>query len=54
MIQTILNWIQPFTVIVFLVACILCFILKDYRQATMNLLFATVNFFVFYGDWIFK
>jgi hypothetical protein len=49
MIQTILNWLQPVTVIVFIVAGILSLLLGLRTQGAINLCLAVTNFFFFYG-----
>ncbi len=54
MIQTILNWIQPLTVLIFVLAAILCFITRDYRVGTINFCISITNFMIFYGGLIFK
>ena len=54
MIQTILNWIQPLVVIVFFTSGVLCLIIKEWKFGLVNLSIAQANFFIFFGDKIFK
>lgn len=49
MIQTILTWLQPFTVIVFLVGGVLSLAIGLRTQGAINLCLAAANFFIFYG-----
>lgn len=54
MIQQLLNLIQPLVFIVFLLAGILCLLNKDWRNALINLSISNANFWIFYGERIFK
>lgn len=49
MIETLLNWLQPVTVIVFVVAAILSFMLGKLTQGVINVALALCNFVIFYG-----
>lgn len=49
MIESILNWLQPVTVIVFVVAAILSFMLGKLTQGAINTALAICNFVIFYG-----
>ena len=49
MLQTILNWCQPLSVIVFIVSGIAALGLGLWTQGAINLCFAVANFFIFYG-----
>lgn len=53
-IPNVLAWSQPFAVIVFLISGVCCLLLKQWNQGIINLLFGIVNFFVFYGDKVFR
>jgi len=53
-IECILNTIQPLAVIVFIVSGICALLLGYHKQGVVNLSVALANFFVFYGDKIFK
>ncbi len=54
MVETILYYCQPLTVIAFLVSGICCLLLQRWNFAIMNLGLSVVNFFLFYGNNIFK
>jgi hypothetical protein len=49
LIQNILTWLQPITVIVFVVAGILSLMLGLRTQGAINFCLALCNFFIFYG-----
>lgn len=49
MIQTILTWLQPVTVLIFIVAGILSLMLGLRTQGAINFCLALCNFFIFYG-----
>lgn len=49
MLQSILNFCQPFAVIVFVISGIISFILGFKTQGVINLCLALTNFFIFYG-----
>lgn len=51
MIQTILFWVQPLTIIVFAISGTCCLLLRPQllNQAIINYLLGTINFFIFYG-----
>ncbi len=53
MIETILNWLQPITVLVFVVSAILSFMLGKLTQGAINTALAICNFVIFYGFRIF-
>jgi hypothetical protein len=50
MLQSILGWCQPFSVIVFLVSGIVALMLGRWQQGAVNLSFAVANLFIFYGE----
>jgi hypothetical protein len=59
MIQIILNFVQPITVIGFFISGICCFILSlknpvMWNYTIINLGLSIVNLFIFYGSKIFK
>jgi len=54
LLQTIVNWCQPLTVIVFIIAGIAQLILKNWQFGLMNVTLAWFNFLCFYGHLIFK
>jgi len=47
--QTLLNLVQPCSVLLFLAAGILSLLTKNWLQALINLSIANANFWVFYG-----
>jgi hypothetical protein len=49
MLQNILNFCQPITVIVFLVSGTISLLLDLRTQGAINLCLALINFFIFYG-----
>ena len=49
MIQTLLDWLQPVTVLVFIVAGILSLMLGKLTQGAINFALALCNFVIFYG-----
>ena len=49
MLQTILNFCQPFAVIIFVVSGIISLLLGLKTQGAINLCLAITNFFIFYG-----
>lgn len=49
LIEMILSWTQPWTVLVFVISGILSLAVGKTHHGTINLLLATVNFFIFYG-----
>lgn len=49
MLQTILTYCQPLTVIIFVVSGIVSLLLGLKTQGAINLCFAVANFFIFYG-----
>jgi 4-hydroxybenzoate polyprenyltransferase len=49
MIETLLNWLQPVTVLVFIVAGILSLLVGKQTQGAINLALALCNFVIFYG-----
>ena len=49
MINTLLNLIQPFAVIIFIIAGILSLFVGKYHQAAINLCIALANFMIFFG-----
>jgi len=49
MIQSILNFVQPLAVVIFIIAGILSLMLKQYHQGAINLCIALANFMIFYG-----
>lgn len=49
MIETLLNWLQPVTVLVFVVAAVLSFMLGKLTQGAINVALALCNFVIFYG-----
>ena len=53
MIQNILSMLQPFTVIIFVVAGCLSLLIDLRTQGVINLCLALTNFFIFYGFKIF-
>lgn len=54
MIVTLLTYIQPITVLAFLLSGILSLKLGMYNKGIINILFCIVNFFIFYGGKLFK
>jgi len=50
MLQTILNWCQPLTVVVFIVSGVISLALNLKVQGAINLCLALTNFFIFYGS----
>ena len=54
MIQTILTWAQPFTIIAFIISGICCLLLRQWNTGIINFLLGTINFFIFYGNKIFQ
>jgi len=54
MLQTIITWAQPLTVIVFIIAGITQLLLKNWQFGLMNITLAWFNFLCFYGHLIFK
>lgn len=55
MVQTILTWCQPLTILVFIIAGTCCLLIKPIQlnQAIINYLLGTINLFIFYGNKIF-
>lgn len=51
-IELLLTFLQPFTVIVFLLSGILCLIIGNKPKGYTNL--AVANFIIFYGDRLFR
>ena len=49
MLQAILGWCQPLSVIIFIVAGVVSLLLGRWTQGAINLSFAIANFFIFYG-----
>jgi len=49
MINNILIFIQPFTVIIFIIPGILSLMIGKYHQGLINLSIALANFIIFYG-----
>lgn len=47
--QIILTFVQPITVIGFIVAGICCLLLRQWNYGIINVLLGTVNFFIFFG-----
>jgi len=54
MLQTIITWAQPLTVIVFIITGTANLILKNWQFGIMNVTLAFFNFMVFYGHLLFK
>ena len=54
MLQTIINYCQPFTVIIFLIVGIAHLFLKNWQFGIMNVCLACFNFMCFYGHLVFK
>ena len=56
MVQFILTWCQPLTVIIFVIAGTCCLLLKPIQlnQGIINFLLGAINFFIFYGHKLFK
>ena len=52
--QKVLFYVQPLTVIAFLISGICCIILKQWQFTIINLGLVIVNTFIFYGHKIFK
>jgi len=54
--KIILAWVQPLTVILFLISGTCCFLIKpaQLNQGVINYLLGAVNFFIFYGSKFFK
>lgn len=52
--QTILTYVQPITVIIFIIAGILNLFLKQWQFGLMNVTLAWFNFLCFYGHLVFK
>ena len=49
MLQNILDWCQPFTIVVFIISGVVSLKLGYMTQGAINLCFAVANFFIFYG-----
>jgi len=51
MIQTVLTWVQPITIIAFIVAGTCCLLIRPMQLTIgiINYLLGAINFFIFYG-----
>ena len=47
--NTLLNYVQPFSVILFVVASIIAFVAKKYHISAIDICVAVTNFVIFYG-----
>lgn len=54
MLQLILFWVQPLTIIVFIISGTCCLLLRQWNTGIINFLLGTINFFIFYGGNVFK
>ena len=54
MFKIILTYVQPLTVIVFVISGLCCYFLKRWNQGTINFLLGAINLFIFYGEKIFR
>ena len=52
--QTILDYSQPWAVLIFIVSGIAAIALKKYHQGSINFCIALANFMIFYGNKFFK
>jgi len=49
LLQTILIWVQPITVIAFVISAVVSLLLGLKEQGVINICFAVANYLIFYG-----